>query len=92
MTTPTEKALLEFPQPLRNDDPGYALLRPEVERALAAAWEARCRLAVEALRSVSDEARSGYYDGPGLARFTEIRGRAEDAIAAIGELPPEGRE
>ena len=57
------------------------------ERALAAAWEARARAMREALIAVSDEARSGYYDGPGLQRFVEIRGLAEDAIELVGPLP-----
>lgn len=37
-----------------------------------------------ALRAISDEAREGYYDGPGLQRFVEIRGLAEDALAPVG--------
>jgi hypothetical protein len=53
------------------------------ERARAEAAIARLKVAVKALRAVSDEARSGYYDGPGLERFVEIRGLAEEALAQI---------
>lgn len=57
------------------------------ERARADAAMVALRIAEKALRNVSAQARSGYYDGPGLERFVEIRGLAEEALAAIGELP-----
>jgi hypothetical protein len=60
----------------------------EYERARAEAALQRLRIAVEALISVSAEARAGYYDGPGLDRFVEIRGLAEETLSQIGAAPP----
>jgi hypothetical protein len=74
--------------------PGRASYHPQhvgdlpYERARAEAALQRLRIAVEALISVSAEARAGYYDGPGLDRFVEIRGLAEEALSLIGEVPP----
>ncbi len=47
----------------------------EFDRALAAAWEARCRVAVKALQAISN------YEGP-LDQMT-----ADEALETIGELP-----
>lgn len=59
----------------------------EIALARADALAERDRRIAElerALRAISDEAREGYYDGPGLQRFVEIRGLAEDALAPVG--------
>jgi hypothetical protein len=54
---------------------------------LAAAWEARARVAVAALREIEDESRLADDDNECA---DETHHLAMETLAAIGELPPEG--
>jgi hypothetical protein len=92
MTAPTEKALPEWPVFDRDgylDPPDSALLAHE--REVSAAWEARARLAVEALRTLAAQT-SGK---PGsTARADCMAALANATVRSIGplpELPPEAK-
>jgi hypothetical protein len=54
----------------------------QYERALVEAWEARCRVAVEALREIADN--PGYDNA--------YSHEAKQSVDAIGPLPKEQRE
>lgn len=65
------------------DPPDSAIA--EYRLALAAAWESRCRVAVEALRGIAGR----WKPGTSMRDTADIyRDDAAVALAAIGELPP----
>lgn len=88
MTPPT---LTPWPKPLLSTDPGYALLKPEVDRATLAAAMSRLRMAVESLNDIAswkegEEVVGAYFDEPCAAQ------EARDVLVAIGPLPELPRE
>ena len=87
-TNPTEKALPEFPEALRwyGDGPSYDEKLAH-ERARADAWKAIARLAVKHMRH-----EHGCDATSPLAWTDRCTCGRDAAAAAIGELPPEGRE
>lgn len=85
------KELPAWPAILNRSDRGYALLKPGVDRAREVAWEARCRLAVEALNCLYPGLALDLRYATGDDDLDALRSRVktvEQAIRAIGPLPP----
>lgn len=75
---PTEPA--NYPRAMDEKLPMLSLsMLANYERARADAWEARCRMAVETLRSAQPDVRQPH-----------IYAQIKEALALIGELPPAG--
>jgi hypothetical protein len=69
------------------------------ERARADAWEARCRMAVEALKKINTiyprcwdltNGNLAIIDKKNVDAFEDAHGAVSEALALIGELPPAG--
>ena len=75
----------EFPAKLNKGDPGYELMRAEVSRAMAAAWEARCRVAVEALHDC--DVAEHYAMSQLETNHAQCVETVREALALIGPLP-----
>jgi hypothetical protein len=76
-----DKSVPPWPQKTYIDDPDY--FRLDYERALRIAWEARARLAVEALNIATQVIGCGC----ACIRCKTASDRAHEALNAIGELP-----